>query len=217
MIEIKGLSLTLKGRELLKDINMTINNGEVTGFIGPNGSGKTLLMKCICGFVTSYTGEILIDGVDIKNIPIKPMGIIIETPGFIPYYSGYKNLKILASINKKCTDKDINESMEIMGLNPKSKLPVNKYSLGMRQRLGVAQAFMENQNILILDEPFNSLDSQITDRLRQRIENEKSRNKKIILSSHDPTDIELLCDKKYFIDKGCLIKEEHSSDQERLI
>ncbi|MCR5677067.1 MULTISPECIES: ABC transporter ATP-binding protein [Agathobacter] len=202
MIEINNLSLEIKGKKLLNDINMTIHDGQITGFVGPNGSGKTLIMKCICGFITSYKGEILINGKDAKTIPIKPMGIIIETPGFIPYYSGYKNLKILASLNNNCSLHGIRSSMEDVGLDPGNHLHVKKYSLGMKQRLGVAQALMEDREILILDEPFNGLDFRITEKLRNRLAAEREKEKTIILSSHNKIDIDLLCDNHYYIEDG---------------
>ncbi|SFO30244.1 ABC-2 type transport system ATP-binding protein [Pseudobutyrivibrio sp. UC1225] len=212
MIKINDLSLEIKGKRLLSNINMEINDGEIVGFVGPNGSGKTLIMKCICGFINDYQGIITMDGIDVKNIQVKNMGIIIETPGFIPYYSGYNNLKILAQINNDCTNEEIITSMEDLGLSPYNKNPVKKYSLGMRQRLGVAQALMENKGTLILDEPFNGLDDEISQKLRQRLEAERKKQKTIIISSHNRFDIDYLCDRKYQIQKGRIVGTDDSLD-----
>ena len=202
MITISDLNLKIKNNILLQHICMELPDNSIIGLVGPNGSGKTLIMKCICGFITSYTGSIRIDGLDARELPNTNMGVIIETPGFIPYYSGKKNLEILAAINKGCSTESIAECMADVGLDPDSKLPVKKYSLGMRQRLGVAQALMEDKSILILDEPFNGLDCQMTERLRTRLILEREKGKIVILSSHNPMDIEVLCDRAYHIEKG---------------
>ena len=155
MIKIKDLSLQIKKDTILKDINISFAKGEIHGLIGRNGSGKTMLMKCICGFVKPTNGEIFVNDKQIGKDCDFPesVGIIIETPGFIPYYSGYKNLKILADLNKKIDGETIKKSMEQVGLDPNLKRHVRKYSLGMRQRLGLAQAIMEDPDLLILDEP----------------------------------------------------------------
>ena len=204
MIEVRYLSLTIKGKQLLNKIDMVAKSGEITGLVGPNGSGKTLIMKCICGFFSSYEGEIVLDGKPATEEERKNIGAIIETPGFIPYYSGYKNLKILAQINKKCSKQDIYDSMNTVGLDPSDRRPIRKYSLGMRQRLGVAQTLMEDPAILIMDEPFNGLDAEMTEKLRNRLNEEANKGKTIILSSHNPIDIEMLCNQTYYIQKGSI-------------
>ena len=160
VITVKDLCLTIKKTEILKNITVDFAKGKIHGLIGRNGSGKTMLMKCICGFVKPTSGEITVDGKRIgKDCDFPPnIGIIIETPSFIPYYSGYKNLKLLADLNKKIKTEHIKEVMVQVGLDPESKLHVRKYSLGMRQRLGLAQAIMEDPDLLILDEPMNGLD-----------------------------------------------------------
>ena len=209
MIELRGVGLSIKDKELLSDVNIVAKDGSITGLVGYNGSGKTLIMKCICGFIQDYTGEIFIDDMDIrkKSLENYNMGIQIETPSFISFYSGMKNLQMLAGFKELIGDKEIKETMEKVGLDPNSKLTVAKYSLGMKQRLGIAQALMENPDILILDEPFNSLDYEVSQNLRDTLLDEKKKGKTIILTSHNPYDIDTLCDTKYMIRKGRIVED----------
>ena len=153
MIEVNNVSLILNKYTILDDVSVKAGKGEAVGLIGGNGSGKTMLMKCICGFNTMFTGEITVKGKRIgKDVEFAPdTGFIIETPGFIPYMTGYENLKVLAGIKKIIGKKEIREYMKFVGLDPDNKKSVKKYSLGMRQRLGLAQALMENPDVLILD------------------------------------------------------------------
>ena len=173
-------------------------------YLGRNGSGKTMLMKCICGFVHPTEGEIKTDGRRVgKDVDYLPnAGIIIETPGFIPYYSGLQNLRLLAGIRRKVTDDQIRKALKITGLDPDSRLWVRKYSLGMRQRLGIAQAIMEQPDILILDEPMNGLDKHGVADIRELLMELKKQGKLILLASHNPADIELLCDEVYEMELG---------------
>ena len=208
MIEVKNVSLTLQKNEILKDISVYFERGKIHGLIGRNGSGKTMLMKCICGFVKPNSGEILVDGKRIGkdcDFP-KNAGIIIETPGFIPYYSGYKNLKLLADLRGKISRDDIRKTMEKVGLNPDLKRHVRKYSLGMRQRLGLAQAIMENPDLLVLDEPMNGLDKEGVADMRKYLLDLKSQGKTILIASHSAEDIGILCDTVCAMDKGRLEK-----------
>lgn len=208
MIEIKNVSLILQKNEILKDISVHFERGKIHGLIGRNGSGKTMLMKCICGFVKPNSGEILVDGKRIGkdcDFP-KNAGIIIETPGFIPYYSGYKNLKLLADLRGKISRDDIRKTMEKVGLNPDLKRHVRKYSLGMRQRLGLAQAIMENPDLLVLDEPMNGLDKEGVADMRKYLLDLKSQGKTILIASHSAEDIGILCDTVCEMDKGRLEK-----------
>lgn len=204
MITLKNVSLQIKDVQILKNIDTEFEDGQIHGIIGRNGSGKTMLMKCICGFVRPTGGEIRVNeeivGKDL-DFP-KDMGLIIETPGFIPYYSGFKNLKQLADLNKKVTAEQIKEYMELVGLEPKLKRSVKKYSLGMRQRLGIAQAIMENPSILIMDEPFNGLDMDGVEQMRKLLLQLKEEGKNIILASHNKEDIEILCDTVHEMRKG---------------
>jgi len=186
------------GKEkVLKDVCLTINRGEIFGIVGNNGSGKTVLMKCICGFMMPDKGRIFVDGRQIgKEVDFpESIGVIIETPGFIPHETGYANLKILAGLKGLIGREKIKKTIRKVGLDPDMKKPVSKYSLGMRQRLGIAQAIMENPNILILDEPFNGLDKKGVAEMRLLLKELKSQGKAILLASHNAKDIEELCDR----------------------
>ena len=206
MIQIKNLNLIIKNKKILENINVSFKQGQIHGLIGRNGSGKTMLMKCICGFVKPSSGKIIVNNQIIGkdcDFP-KNVGIIIETPNFIPYYSGFKNLKLLADLNNKISNEDIKKSMERVGLNPNLKLHIRKYSLGMRQRLGLAQAIMENPDILILDEPTNALDKDGVADIRTYLKELKEEGKTIVIASHSTEDIDTLCDTVHEMDKGII-------------
>lgn len=205
-IEINDLSLIIKKTEILKKINISFEKGKIHGLIGRNGSGKTMLMKCICGFIKPTEGEIKVNGKRVGKDCDFPdsIGIIIETPGFIPYYSGCKNLKLIADLNKKISKDKIKAAMKQVGLDPDLRLHVKKYSLGMRQRLGLAQAIMENPDLLILDEPMNGLDKDGVADMRKYLLDLKKQGKTIIIASHSAEDIEILCDTVCEMDKGIL-------------
>lgn len=206
MIQIKNVSLTINKTVILKSVCASFEHGKIHGLIGRNGSGKTMLMKCICGFVKPSQGEIFVDGERIGkdcDFP-KNTGIIIETPGFIPYYSGYKNLKLLAGLNNKIGKEQVREAMKKVGLDPNLKRHVKKYSLGMRQRLGLAQAIMEDSELLILDEPMNGLDKDGVKDMREYLLELKMQGKTIIIASHSAEDIDILCDTVSEMDKGRL-------------
>ena len=208
MIEIQRISLTIRKTEILKDIDIIFEYGKIHGLIGRNGSGKTMLMKCICGFVRPTSGTVTVAGKQIGKDCDFPesVGIIIETPGFIPYYSGYRNLKLLADLNKKIGKEEIQKAMKKVGLDPELKRHVRKYSLGMRQRLGLAQAIMENPDLLILDEPMNGLDKDGVSDMRKYLLELKEQGKTILIASHSAEDIEVLCDTVCEMDKGVLTK-----------
>ena len=207
MIEVNEVTLKTKEYTILDNVSIKVDKGEIVGLVGGNGSGKTMLMKCICGFYNDYSGTIEVGGKEIgKDIDFpENVGIIIENPGFIPYYSGFKNLKILADLRGKITEEDIYSYMELVGLDPKLRRSVRKYSLGMRQRLGLAQALMEQPQLLILDEPFNGLDKEMVKDIRQILIKEKEKGTTILLSSHNSDDIDLLCDRCYHLDAGKLV------------
>ena len=190
----------------LSNVSIEFERGKIYGIIGRNGSGKTVLFKTIIGFLKPTSGRVIVDGKEIgKDTDFADnLGIIIETPGFLSSYSGYKNLEYLASIKNIIGKKEITESMERVGLDPSSKKKVGEYSLGMRQRLGIAQAIMENPDILILDEPMNGLDNQGVEDVREILLNLKDEGKSIILASHNKEDIEVLCDEVYEMDHGKL-------------
>lgn len=206
MNEIKVLQVGKRIGEqtILTDINLEFKDSKIYGLIGRNGSGKTVLLKCIAGFMKPTEGEIFWNnrriGKDVKFI--ENMGFILNTPGFLLDVSGFKNLQYLASINKKVGKKEIVKTMELVGLDPQSKKSVGKYSLGMRQRLAIAQAIMENPEILILDEPMNSLDDQGVEDIRNLLLKLKEEGKLIIITSHNNEDIECLCDEVFQIRNG---------------
>lgn len=208
MIEIEHVSLTIKRAEILKDVSATFARGGIHGLIGRNGSGKTMLMKCICGFIHPTGGEIRVEGKRVGRDVDFPtgMGLLIETPGFIPYYTGFHNLKLLAGLNSRLTPSELRGAMEAVGLSPDQDKPVRKYSLGMRQRLGIAQAIMEGPELLILDEPMNGLDKQGLAEMRALLQRLKSEGKTILMSSHNAEDIELLCDTVCEMDRGRLTR-----------
>ena len=193
----------------LNNVSIEFERGKIYGIVGRNGSGKTVLFKTIIGFLKPTGGRIIVDGKEIgKDTDFADhIGIIIETPGFLSAYSGYKNLEYLASIKNRIGKNEIKKSMERVGLDPNSKKKVGKYSLGMRQRLGIAQAIMENPDILILDEPMNGLDNQGVEDVREILLNLKDEGKSIILASHNKEDIEALCDKVYEMDHGKLTEK----------
>ena len=206
MVEVKNVDLTLQKNEILKNVSVNFERGKIHGLIGRNGSGKTMLMKCICGFVRPTLGEITVDGKRIgrdRDFP-ENVGIIIETPGFIPYYSGLKNLRLLAALCGKISKGDVRKTMEQVGLDPDLKRHVRKYSLGMRQRLGLAQAIMEDPELLVLDEPMNGLDKDGVKDMRQYLLDLKAKGKTILIASHSAEDIDVLCDTVCEMYKGRL-------------
>ena len=206
IIDIKNVSLRIGKTDILKSINISFEEGRIHGLIGRNGSGKTMLMKCICGFIRPTSGIITVGGKQIgKDIDFpENMGIIIEAPGFIPYYSGYKNLKLLAGLRGKIGKNEIIKSMEQVGLDPYLRRHVRKYSLGMRQRLGLAQAIMENPDLLILDEPMSGLDKEGVSDMRGYLKLFREQGKTILIASHSAEDISILCDTVCEMDKGVL-------------
>lgn len=195
-IVVEHVSKAFGKEQVLKDVNLTIPAGKIYGVVGNNGSGKTVLMKCICGFLKPDGGRIFVNGQQVGKECDFPdgLGVIIETPGFLPNISGYENLKILASLKARIGKKEITETIRRVGLDPSMKKPVSKYSLGMRQRLGIAQAIMEDPGVLILDEPFNGLDKAGVSQMRELLRELKMQGKSILLASHNAQDIEELCD-----------------------
>ena len=206
-IQVNDIVLRFKKDILLDHVSYQCEQGKIHGIVGRNGSGKTLLMKCICGFIRPNEGHIYVRDKEIgKDIDFTPdTGIIIETPGFIPYYSGYRNLKVLAAINNRISRKDIENAMYQVGLDPTMKKRVATYSLGMRQRLGIAQAIMEDPSLIILDEPFNGLDKDGVEEMREYFLSLKKKGKTILLTSHNTEDIEYLCDTVVEMDHGKFI------------
>lgn len=208
-IEIKNVKKYFKNNKALDDVSMSLEKGKIYGIIGRNGSGKTVLLKLICGIMKMTEGSIEIDGKRIGkdiNIPDN-VGVIIETPGFIKEYSGMDNLKFLAGLSGKYSKESLEKLMEQVGLDPKEKKRVANYSLGMRQKLGIAQAIMGNPDILILDEPTNGLDKKSVEEFRKLMLEFKEQGKTILLASHSSEDIKILCDRVYELDAGKLVTD----------
>ena len=206
VIEVKHASKKIKEVQILTDVNLNIQKGEICGIIGRNGSGKTVLLKSVCGFMPLTEGEILQNGKRIGTDTefIEDAGFIIENPSFLPMKSGYKNLKYLASIRNLAGEKRIRECLELVGLAEDADKAVGKYSMGMRQRLGIAQAIMEDPSIIILDEPRNGLDNQGVEEMRNLFLKLKEEGKTFLIVSHNREDIEMLCDHVYMMDHGVL-------------
>lgn len=196
LIKMEKVSKSYKGLVLFEDVDLTIEKGKIYGIIGHNGSGKSVLFKMICGFEFPDKGTILVRGEEIgksKRFP-EDFGIIIDRPGYIANKTGFENLKSLAQIKDQITDEIIRETMAKVGLQPAAKQKVKDYSLGMKQKLAIAQAIMENQEVLILDEPFNALDEDSVENIRALLLSFKNEGKTIILTSHNKEDINQLCD-----------------------
>ena len=206
VIKVRNVTKTFKEATVLKDVTVSFERGKIYGIIGRNGSGKTVLFKCICGLIPVTQGEITVLGQSIGDglkVP-KGVGAIIETPGFLPNVSGYRNLYYLASLSGKPDRQRIREVINMVGLDPDSRKHVGHYSMGMRQRLGLAQAIMENPEVLILDEPMNGLDNETVESIRAFLLGQKEQGKTIILASHSKEDISQLCDVVYQMDAGVL-------------
>lgn len=204
VIKLDNVGKRFQNAVVLDHITLSFEKGRIYGLIGRNGSGKTMLLKCICGFVVPTSGKITVNGMDLgqSDYFTRDMGIIIETPGFLPDYTGYENLRYLAKIRGRIGKGEIRNAIVKVGLDPDDKKKVGKYSLGMRQRLGIAQAIMENPSILLLDEPMNGLDNQGVEEMRQLLLDLKEEGTTIILASHSREDIEILCDSVAMLDKG---------------
>ncbi len=207
IIEVKNAVKEFRETRALSDVSLSFEQGQIHGIVGRNGSGKTVLLRCICGLMTLTSGEITLRGKPIKPWAAQEMGVIIETPGFIANLSGMKNLLYLAGIRGVAGKKEVMDAMRLVGLDPQSKKKVGKYSLGMRQRLGIAQAIMERQDILLLDEPMNGLDNQGVAEMRDVFMRLKDEGKTILLASHSEEDIRFLCDTVVELDHGKIIAQ----------
>jgi ABC-2 type transport system ATP-binding protein len=203
-ISVQHVSQQFGEETVLRDVSHEFEEGKIHGIVGNNGSGKTVLMKCICGFLLPSKGKIFVNYKQVGKDMDFPgdMGIIIETPGFLPNLSGVKNLSILASLKRKIDEGTIRRTINRVGLDPNMKKPVGKYSLGMRQRLGIAQAIMEDPSFLILDEPLNGLDKSGAAQMRGLIKELREQGKTILLASHNQVDIDELCDTVCEMDAG---------------
>ena len=203
---VKNVSQKFKDKELFSDVNIELSSGHIYGLVGDNGSGKTILMKSILGLIPLNTGEIWMDSDRIgKDIEFSlNTGFLIEIPSFILDYNQYQNLKLLSDINGKIEKQGILNAIESVGLDPNNKEKVRNFSLGMKQRLGVAQAIMENPELLILDEPMNSLDKSGVILIRELIMSLKQEGRIILITSHNSEDIDYLCDYVFEIKEGSI-------------
>lgn len=206
-IEVQNVVKRFRDQVVLKNVSISFEKGKIHGIVGRNGSGKTVLFKCICGLMHPEEGVILVNGKRVGRDVDMPedIGAIIEAPGFLPNYSGYKNLRFLANIRRKIGKEEILNVLKTVGLDPESRKHVGKYSLGMRQRLGIAQAIMEDPEILILDESMNGLDNAGVQDIRALLLELKAQGKTILLASHNHEDIAALCDTVHEMDGGVLL------------
>lgn len=208
-IKIENVNKSIKKAEILKDINLFFEGGKVYGLKGKNGSGKTMLMRAICGLITPDSGTIDINGKILgKDISFpESIGVLIENPAFISNYTGFKNLKVLSSIQGKIGDEDIRKALEEIGLDPDDKRTFKKYSLGMKQKLGIAAAIMEKPDIVILDEPINALDEASVENVRSILAKQKERGAIIIIACHDKGELEELSDEIIEISDGKIVNK----------
>lgn len=219
-IELKNVTKVINGNLILDNVNLNLDRGKIYGIKGKNGSGKTMLFRAICGFIKTE-GSVIVNGKSVGKDGSYPdnIGVLLENPGFLPNYSGFKNLKYLAEINNKIGDEDIKNILKEVGLDPEEKKSFRKYSLGMKQKLGIAQAVMENPEVIILDEPTNALDEESVKKINSMIAKFKNDNKLVLISNHNREELEMICDEIYSIENGkiydhVVISEENSNEKE---
>lgn len=206
IISLHQVNKSFSGRRILLDVSLNIEAGSTVGIVGSNGSGKSVLFNLICGFLTPDSGQVCVRGKPLgqgRDFP-ENMGVLINTPGFIGLYTGLQNLRYLAGIRGVVGDKEIRTAMQKVGLDPEDKTKAEHYSLGMKQKLGIAQAIMENQDILILDEPFNALDYKTYNDTKEIIRILQAEGRTILMTSHNYDDLETLCTQIYMLDEGQL-------------
>ena len=208
-IIINNVNKTIKGIEILKNVSLEMKSGKIYGLQGVNGSGKTMLMRAICGLIRTDNGEIKInDKIIDKDLEFpESVGVLIEKPGLIDNYTAMQNLKFLADIRKKTTDQELREFLIKLKLDPDDKRKVKKFSLGMRQKVGIAQAFIDNPDLLILDEPFNALDSEAVDILKTLLKEYINEDRIIILSCHSREILEEVCDEIFKMEEGKIVEK----------
>lgn len=207
VIKLENVSKAFGDKTIYKDVSLVINKGMTVGFVGENGSGKSVLFQLLTGLLPCDSGKITVNGDTLGDQVDFPsnVGILINDPGYIEHISGYRNLKLLAEINNIIGDNEIKESMKMVGLDPEDKTPLKRYSMGMKQKLGIAQAMMEKQTIIILDEPYNALDYKTNHEITEILEHLKKEEKTILLTSHQHEYLEKLCDVIYCIHNNRII------------
>ncbi|MBQ1682046.1 MULTISPECIES: ATP-binding cassette domain-containing protein [Agathobacter] len=208
-VELKNVTKIIQKNEVLKGINLTFEGGKIYGLRGKNGSGKTMLMRAISGLITLTDGEIIIDGKRLGKDMSFPesIGILLENPSFIDNYSGYQNLKALADMNHLISEDEIRKTIQMVGLDPNDKKKYKKYSLGMKQRLGIAAAIMEKPNLLLLDEPINAIDEKGVEQIRKILFDLKSEDRIIIVACHDREELNLLADEIIELQEGYILEK----------
>lgn len=208
MVELNHVKKAYKRNVLFTDLNLRIQRGESCAIVGVNGSGKSVLLKMICGLVLPDEGDVIVEGEKIEKGKFpRNIGVILDNAGFLPNETGLKNLSIIAGILKKATREQLEDVMRLVGLDPASQVKVSKYSLGMKQRLAIAQALMEKPSLLILDEPFNAIDQNTVQDFRQLLGRLNTQDGvTILMTSHHPEDIHGLCGSIYQIESGHLRK-----------
>ena len=206
VIEINDLVKDIKGKRIIDHVSLRLESGKITGLKGVNGSGKTMLMRLVSGLITPTSGSITINGKQLgKDLTFpESVGILIENPAFLDTYSGFDNLKLLASIQNRIGEEEIRAILDKVGLDPQDKKKYRKYSLGMKQRLGIAAAVMENPDIIILDEPTNALDSDGVEMLKEILHEQRERGALLLISCHDLATLKELSDEMYLMESGAL-------------
>lgn len=201
------INKTLQGKSILKDISLSLHSGSVYGFVGKNGSGKTMLFRALSGLIKIDSGRIVWDGKVLhRDFEVLPsLGIVLENVGLYPNLTGFENLKYLAGLRGRTGKAEIEEAILRVGLDPDDKRTYRKYSLGMRQRLAIAQAVMERPDVIMLDEPTNALDEDGVSEIRTLIRQEKERGALILMASHNSEDIRVLTDRQYRVENGCVV------------
>ncbi|MBR3437409.1 MAG: ATP-binding cassette domain-containing protein [Lachnospiraceae bacterium] len=208
----------IRKKTILSHISLELTSGNVYAFVGENGSGKTMLFRAISGLMDLTSGTVTLDGKELhKDFEVLPnLGLTIENAGLYPELTGMENLRLLAKLNKKIGDEEIREAIERVGLDPKDRRSFRKYSLGMKQRIVVAQAIMEKPDILLLDEPANALDEDGVDLVRKIILEEKERGALVLIADHNPEDVRLLADKVYRISRGVVTEGKERGEKDGL-
>ena len=205
-IKMNNVCKKVKGADLLSDISLTMESGNIYGFVGDNGEGKTVLFKILLGLMKKTSGSITINGAELNDL-LQDVGFVIERPEYIPYYNAFKNLAVIAAYHKKADHARIREVLTMFGLDPEDKKTVGKYSLGMKQKLALAMAFLEDPAVLILDEPLSALDESSVSHAREKILEAKAQGKLIVVASHYKEDIQSLCDVVYKMKAGRIVAE----------